>query len=125
MQLVMRPETFDILVLPNLYGDIVSDLAAGLVGGLGIVPGANLGDGVAVFEAVHGSAPDIAGKGVANPTALMQSARLMLAYIGERDAAIRMQKAIESVYAERKHLTRDVDGTAGTEEFTDAVIEKL
>ncbi|MDE3197795.1 MAG: NAD-dependent isocitrate dehydrogenase [Acidobacteriota bacterium] len=125
MQLVMRPETFDILVLPNLYGDIVSDLAAGLVGGLGIVPGANLGETVAVFEAVHGSAPDIAGKGLANPTALMQSARLMLAHVGERDAAARMQKAIEAVYAEGRHLTRDVGGTAGTAEFTDAVVAKL
>src|SRR6185312_12109838 len=125
MQLVMRPETFDVLVLPNLYGDIASDLAAGLVGGLGIVPGANLGDNCAVFEAVHGSAPDIAGKGLANPTALMQSARLMLAHIGERDAAVRMQKAIEAVYAEGKHLTRDVAGTAGTEEFTRAVVEKV
>jgi len=125
MQLVMRPETFDVLVLPNLYGDIVSDLAAGLVGGLGIVPGANLGDTVAVFEAVHGSAPDIAGKGLANPTALMQSARLMLAHIDERDAAVRMQRALEAVYAEGKHLTRDVGGTAGTDEFTDAVIAKL
>jgi len=125
MQLVMRPETFDILVLPNLYGDIVSDLAAGLVGGLGIVPGANLGETVAVFEAVHGSAPDIAGKGLANPTALMQSARLMLAHIGEREAAIRMQKAIEAVYAEGRHLTRDVGGSAGTPEFTDAVLAKL
>jgi isocitrate dehydrogenase (NAD+) len=125
MQLVMRPETFDILVLPNLYGDIVSDLAAGLVGGLGIVPGANLGESVAVFEAVHGSAPDIAGKGLANPTALMQSARLMLAHIGERDAAIRMQKAIEAVYADGKHLTRDVGGAAGTKEFTEAVIARL
>jgi len=125
MQLVMRPETFDVLVLPNLYGDIVSDLAAGLVGGLGIVPGANLGDNCAVFEAVHGSAPDIAGKGLANPTALMQSARLMLAHIGEREAAARIQKAIEAVYAEGKHLTRDVGGTAGTEEFTRAVVEKV
>jgi isocitrate dehydrogenase (NAD+) len=125
MQLVMRPETFDVLVLPNLYGDIVSDLCAGLVGGLGIVPGANLGDTVAVFEAVHGSAPDIAGRAQANPTALMQSARLMLAHLGERAAAIRMQKAIEAVYAEGKHLTRDVGGSAGTDEFTTAVIAKL
>jgi len=125
MQLVMRPETFDVLVLPNLYGDIVSDLAAGLVGGLGIVPGANLGDDMAVFEAVHGSAPDIAGKGLANPTALMQSARLMLAHLGERAAAIRLQKAIEAVYSEGKHLTRDTGGAAGTEEFTNAVIGKL
>ncbi|MEP6716799.1 MAG: isocitrate/isopropylmalate dehydrogenase family protein [Terriglobia bacterium] len=125
MQLVMRPETFDVLVLPNLYGDIVSDLAAGLVGGLGIVPGANLGDTVAVFEAVHGSAPDIAGKGLANPTALMQSARLMLAHLKEREASFRLQRAIEAVYAEGRHLTRDVGGTASTTEFTDAVIEKL
>ena len=125
MQLVMRPETFDVLVLPNLYGDIVSDLTAGLVGGLGIVPGANLGATVAVFEAVHGSAPDIAGKGLANPTALMQSARLMLAHLGERDAAVRLQHAIEAVYAEGTHLTGDVGGRAGTAEFTDAVIAKL
>ncbi len=125
MQLVMRPETFDILVLPNLYGDIVSDLTAGLVGGLGIVPGANLGDDMAVFEAVHGSAPDIAGKGLANPTALMQSATLMLAHLGEREAAGRMQRAIEAVYAEGRHLTRDVGGSAGTAEFTDAVVAAL
>jgi isocitrate dehydrogenase (NAD+) len=125
MQLVMRPETFDVLVLPNLYGDIVSDLAAGLVGGLGIVPGANLGDSCAVFEAVHGSAPDIAGKGVANPTALMQSARLMLAYLGERDAAVRLQNAIEQVYREGQHLTHDVGGSAGTKEFTDAVVKAV
>jgi isocitrate dehydrogenase (NAD+) len=125
MQLVMRPETFDVLVLPNLYGDIVSDLTAGLVGGLGIVPGANLGDTCAVFEAVHGSAPDIAGKGLANPTALMQSARLMLAHLGERGAAARLQRAIEAVYREGQHLTRDVGGVAGTAEFTDAVIAKL
>ncbi len=125
MQLVMRPETFDVLVLPNLYGDIVSDLTAGLVGGLGIVPGANLGDGCAVFEAVHGSAPDIAGRGLANPTALMQSARLMLAHLGERDAAVRLQKAIEAVYRQGAHLTRDVGGTAGTDEFTNAVIANL
>ncbi|HTQ54387.1 MAG TPA: isocitrate/isopropylmalate family dehydrogenase [Bryobacteraceae bacterium] len=125
MQLVMRPETFDVLVLPNLYGDIVSDLAAGLVGGLGIVPGANIGDRHAIFEAVHGTAPDIAGKGLANPTALMQSAVLMLAHVRERAAAARLQQALERVYAERKHLTRDVGGTAGTAEFTDAVIAAM
>ena len=125
MQLVIRPETFDVLVLPNLYGDIVSDLTAGLVGGLGIVPGANLGTNCAVFEAVHGSAPDIAGRGLANPTALMQSARLMLAHLGERDAAARLQKAIEAVYREGTHMTRDVGGTAGTDEFTNAVIASL
>ncbi len=125
MQLVMRPETFDLLVMPNLYGDIVSDLTAGLVGGLGIVPGANLGMDHAVFEAVHGSAPDIAGRGVANPTALMQSAVLMLAHIGERAASLKLGKALETVYFEGKHLTCDVGGTAGTDEFTDTVIEKL
>jgi isocitrate dehydrogenase (NAD+) len=125
MQLVMRPETFDCLVLPNLYGDIVSDLAAGLVGGLGIVPGANLGDDCALFEAVHGTAPDIAGKGLANPTALMQSAALMLAHIGERDAARRLHDAIETVYAKGKHLTTDVGGKASTTEFTDAIISSL
>jgi isocitrate/isopropylmalate dehydrogenase len=125
MQLVMRPETFDLLVLPNLYGDIVSDLAAGLVGGLGIVPGANLGEHHAVFEAVHGSAPDIAGKGLANPTALMQSAALMLAHLGERDAARGLQAAVEKVYAEGRHLTGDVGGSAGTVEFTDAVIQAI
>jgi len=122
MQLVMRPETFDLLVLPNLYGDIVSDLAAGLVGGLGIVPGANIGDRHAIFEAVHGTAPDIAGRGMANPTALMQSAALMLSHIGEREAAEKLQHAIERVYAEGRHLTRDVGGTAGTAEFTDAIM---
>jgi isocitrate dehydrogenase (NAD+) len=125
MQLVMRPETFDVLVMPNLYGDIISDLAAGLVGGLGIVPGANIGDHHAVFEAVHGTAPDIAGKGLANPTALMQSAVLMLAHIGEREAARRMQTAIEHVYAAAEHLTGDVGGRAGTNEFTDAVIAEI
>jgi isocitrate dehydrogenase (NAD+) len=125
MQLVMRPETFDLLVLPNLYGDIVSDLAAGLVGGLGIVPGANLGETSAVFEAVHGTAPDIAGKGLANPTALMQSAALMLAHLGEREPARRLQSAIESVYAEGKSLTSDVGGNASTSQFTEAIIEHM
>jgi isocitrate dehydrogenase (NAD+) len=125
MQLVMRPEEFDILLMPNLYGDIISDLAAGLVGGLGLVPGANMGDEHAVFEAVHGSAPDIAGKGVANPTALMQSAALMLLHLGEEAAARRLQRAIEDVYAEGTHLTRDVGGQASTREFTDAVIDRL
>jgi len=125
MQLVMRPETFDLLVLPNLYGDIISDLAAGLVGGLGIVPGANLGDKHAIFEAVHGTAPDIAGKGLANPTALMQSAVLMLAHLGERDASARLQNALERVYGEGQHLTGDVGGKASTGEFTDAVISHI
>jgi isocitrate dehydrogenase (NAD+) len=125
MQLVMRPETFDVLVLPNLYGDIVSDLTAGLVGGLGIVPGANLGESTAVFEAVHGTAPDIAGQGKANPTALMQSAVLLLAHLDEREASQRLHRAIRAVYAEGKTLTGDVGGSASTEAFTDAVIAKL
>lgn len=125
MQLVMRPEIFDVLLMPNLYGDIISDLVAGLVGGLGIVPGANIGERHAVFEAVHGSAPDIAGKGVANPTALMQSAALMLSHLGETEAARRLQSALEWVYAEGKYLTPDVGGAAGTAEFTDAVIRRI
>jgi isocitrate dehydrogenase (NAD+) len=125
MQMVIRPETFDVLVMPNLYGDIISDLAAGLVGGLGIVPGANLGTHHAVFEAVHGSAPDIAGKNLANPTALMQSAALMLGHLGEREAAKRLQTAIEWVYAEGRHLTPDVGGTGTTTSFADAVVRRL
>src|SRR5665213_2344477 len=103
MQLVMRTETFDILLLPNLYGDIVSDLAAGLVGGLGIVPGANMGETCAVFEAVHGSAPDIAGQGKANPTALMLSSVMMLTHLEERAASHKLQSAVESVYREGKY----------------------
>ncbi len=125
MQMVVRPEIFDVMVMPNLYGDIVSDLAAGLVGGLGIVPGANLGAEHAIFEAVHGSAPDIAGKNLANPTALMQSAALMLNHLGEPEGAKRLQSAIEWVYAESKHLTHDVGGTSTTTGFTDAVIAAL
>jgi isocitrate dehydrogenase (NAD+) len=125
MQLVMRPETFDILLLPNLYGDIVSDLAAGLVGGLGIVPGANMGETHAVFEAVHGSAPDIAGQGKANPTALMLSAVMMLTHLGENAAAHKMQSAIELIYREGRFLTGDVGGTASTGEFADAVVRAI
>jgi isocitrate dehydrogenase (NAD+) len=125
MQLVMRPDVFDLLLLPNLYGDIVSDLAAGLVGGLGLVPGANMGESHAVFEAVHGSAPDIAGKGIANPTALMQSAVMMLRHLNEREAANRLQHAIAKVYAEGKTVTADIGGTATTTQFTDAVIAAL
>ena len=125
MQLVVRPEQFDILLLPNLYGDIVSDLAAGLVGGLGMVPGANMGEKDAVFEAVHGSAPDIAGKGIANPTAMMLSSVLMLYHLKEPQAASRLQGAVEKVYAGGKHTTPDVGGKAGTSEFTDAVIAAM
>jgi len=125
MQIVMDPQQFDMLLLPNLYGDVMSDLAAGLVGGLGVVPSANIGDECAMFEAVHGTAPDIAGKGFANPTALLMSSILMLDHLGERTAAERIQNALESVYREAKHTTRDVGGKAGTEEFADAVIAAL
>jgi isocitrate dehydrogenase (NAD+) len=125
MQLVMRPEQFDIMLLENLYGDIVSDLSAGLVGGLGLVPGANIGEKGAVFEAVHGSAPDIAGQGIANPTALLQSGILMLRYIGEREAADRIETAMLTVFKEGKVRTRDIGGTAKTAEFADAIIQKI
>jgi len=125
MQLVMRPEQFDVMLLENLYGDIVSDLCAGLVGGLGLVPGANIGEKGAVFEAVHGSAPDIAGQGIANPTALLQSGILMLRYIGEREAADRTANAMLAVFEEGKVRTRDIGGTAKTAEFADAIIQKM
>jgi isocitrate dehydrogenase (NAD+) len=125
MQLVMNPHQFDVLLLTNLYGDIVSDLAAGLVGGLGVVPSGNIGADVAIFEAVHGTAPDIAGKGIANPTALLMSGIMMLDYMGELDAARSVELALQNVYREGKHLTRDVGGTASTQEFTDAVIAAL
>ena len=125
MQMVMDPQQFDMLLLPNLYGDVMSDLAAGLVGGLGVVPSANIGDECAMFEAVHGTAPDIAGKGFANPTALLMSSILMLDHLGERTAAERIQNALEKVYREAKHTTRDVGGKAGAQEFADAVIAAL
>src|SRR4026207_870365 len=125
MQLVMRPEQFDIMLLENLYGDIVSDLCAGLVGGLGLVPGANIGEKGAVFEAVHGSAPDIAGQGIANPTALLQSGILMLRHIGEREAADKVENSMLAVFKEGKVRTRDIGGTANTAEFADAIIQKI
>ena len=125
MQLVLNPNQFDVLVMENLYGDILSDLAAGLVGGLGVVPGSNIGDREAVFEAVHGSAPDIAGKNMANPTALLRSALLMLDYIGEADAARRIQTALEAVLVEGKVRTGDLGGSASTDEFTNAIIAAL
>ena len=125
MQLVMHPETFDVLVLPNLYGDIVSDLCAGLVGGLGVVGAANMGTDCAVFEAVHGSAPDIAGKGIANPTALLLSAILMLRHINERDAADRVVRALELVMAAGTSRTPDLGGRTTTREFADAVCKML
>jgi isocitrate dehydrogenase (NAD+) len=125
MQLVMRPEQFDMMLLENLYGDIVSDLCAGLIGGLGLVPGANIGEMGAVFEAVHGSAPDIAGQGIANPTALLQSGILLLRHIGERAAADKVENAMLAVFEEGKIRTRDIGGTANTAEFADAIIAKM
>lgn len=125
MQLVTKPAQFDVLVTENLYGDIVSDLCAGLVGGLGLAPGANIGATCAVFEAVHGSAPDIANQGIANPTALLSSAILMLRHIGENEIADRIARAIFYVAAEGKTLTRDMGGTATTREYTDAIIRML
>ena len=124
MQLVIKPTQFDVLLLPNLYGDIVSDLCAGLVGGLGVVPGANLGEGIGVFEAVHGSAPDIAGKGIANPTALLFSALLMLRHIGEGAMADRIMKAVVTTLANGVR-TRDLGGTATTMEYADAICQQL
>ncbi len=125
MELVMRPETYDGLLLPNLYGDIVSDLAAGLVGGLGVAPGANIGTECAMFEAVHGTAPDIAGKDIANPMAMILSAVMLLRYIGEAGAADRIEAALTAVLAEKKHVTRDLGGEAGTRRMTEAIVGKL
>ena len=125
MHLVMNPAQFDVLLLPNLYGDIVSDLCAGLVGGLGVVPGANLGEEIGVFEAVHGSAPDIAGKGLANPTALLLSALLMLRHIGEAPMADRIMKAVGATLAEGVVRTRDLGGTATTAQYADAICTRL
>jgi isocitrate dehydrogenase (NAD+) len=125
MQLVRDPARFDVLLMANLYGDIISDLAAGLVGGLGVVPGANLGDEYAVFEAVHGSAPDIAGRGIANPLAMTMSGSMMLKHLGEDKAALRLDEAISAVLREARVLTGDLGGTASTREMADAIIEKL
>jgi isocitrate dehydrogenase (NAD+) len=125
MQLVMNPYQYDILLLENLYGDIISDLCAAFVGGLGLVPGANLGHDCAIFEAVHGSAPDIAGKNMANPTALLQSAILMLRHIHEREAADRVQSALERVYRSKEKLTRDLGGSSSTSEFADAIVATM
>jgi isocitrate dehydrogenase (NAD+) len=125
MQMVLNPNQFDVLLLTNLYGDIMSDLAAGLVGGLGVVPSGNIGETVAVFEAVHGTAPDIAGKNVANPTALLMSSIMMLRHIEEIEAAKRVEDALFTVYREGKSLTRDVGGTASATEFTDNLISTM
>ena len=125
MQLVMNPYQYDMLLMENLYGDIISDLCAAFVGGLGFVPGANIGDHCAIFEAVHGSAPDIAGKNIANPTAIIRSGLLMLRHLGEHEAALKIRNGLEKVYRHRDKLTRDVGGKAGTSEFADAVIEEM
>jgi isocitrate dehydrogenase (NAD+) len=125
MQMVLNPGQFDVMLLTNLYGDIMSDLAAGLVGGLGVVPSGNIGEEASVFEAVHGTAPDIAGKGVANPTALLLSAIMMLDHLGEMDAARRIESALHTVYREGKALTGDLGGTASTNQFADAVIAAM
>jgi len=125
MKLVINPHAFDVLVMENLFGDILSDLASGLVGGLGVTPSANIGDGMGVFEAVHGSAPDIAGQGKANPTALLLSAVLMLRYLGEKEAADAIEQAVQTVLAEGKTLTGDLGGSATTDQFTEAVLATI
>jgi isocitrate dehydrogenase (NAD+) len=125
MELVVKPETFDCLLLPNLYGDIVSDLAAGLVGGLGIAPGANIGERHAMFEAVHGSAPDIAGRDIANPMSMILSALMMLRYVGEGAAADRIEQALGAVLAEGRAVTRDLGGSAGTGAMAAAIVAEL
>lgn len=125
MNLVLNPENYDVMVMPNLYGDILSDLCSGLVGGLGIIPGANIGKECAVFEAVHGSAPQIAGKNMANPTAIIQSAVMMLRYLGEYDCAKKIEKALETVFLKGEKLTLDLGGNASTSEFTNEIIKYL
>lgn len=125
MQLVIKPQEYDCIVTTNLFGDILSDLAAGLVGGLGVVAGANIGDDCAVFEAVHGSAPDIAGQNKANPTALIRSGEMMLRHLGEFKAADAIHKSLVDVYSEGKHTTGDVGGAASTTEFADALVERV
>ena len=125
MQMVQYPEEYDVLVMPNLYGDIVSDLGAGLIGGLGLAPGMNLGDEIAVFEAVHGSAPDIAGQNKANPVALLFSAVLMLKHLNELEAAARIEKATSAVLNQGEVLTGDLGGSATTDEITEAIIAEL
>jgi isocitrate dehydrogenase (NAD+) len=122
MQLVMNPYQFDVMLMENLYGDIVSDLAAGLVGGLGVVPSGNIGEHAALFEAVHGTAPDIAGKNMANPTALLMSAIMMLRHIGEQKAADLIETALNTVLKKREKVTRDLGGTASTSEFAEAIM---
>lgn len=125
MNLVLNPEKYDVMVMPNLYGDILSDLCSGLVGGLGIIPGANIGKDYAVFEAVHGSAPQIAGKNIANPTAVIQSAIMMLRYLGEYECANKIENALEKVFLKGEKLTVDLGGNATTDEFTEEIIKYI
>lgn len=125
MNLVMYPERFDVMVTTNLFGDILSDLCAGLVGGLGMAPGANIGDGAAIFEAVHGSAPDIAGKNIANPTSVILASIQMLEYLGMQDKAERIREAVRATIESGDRVTRDLGGSASTSEFTQAIIERL
>jgi len=125
MQLVMNPERFDVIVTTNLFGDILSDLCAGLVGGLGLAPGANIGEHKGIFEAVHGSAPDIAGQGIANPTALLRGAAMMLDYLGQPDQAQRLRRSIRRVIGAGKTITRDLGGSASTDEYAQALIADL
>ena len=125
MQLVRDPTRFDVIVTTNLFGDILSDLTAGLVGGLGLVPGANIGEGAAIFEAVHGTAPDIAGKGMANPTAVMLAGAMMLDRLGQRDRALRLERAVRQVIEAGRDLTPDLGGRGSTSSFTDRVVAAL
>lgn len=125
MQMVMHPGQFDVMVMPNLYGDMLSDLAAGLIGGLGLLPSSNLGEDCAMFEAVHGTAPDLAGKGIANPTALLWSACMMLEYLGQRECAARIRRSVDRVLLEGRKLTPDMGGTATTEEYIGEIIGGL
>ena len=125
MNLVINPEKYDVMVMPNLYGDIVSDLCSGLVGGLGMIPGANIGKDYAVFEAVHGSAPDIAGKNIANPTAIIQSSVMMLRYLGEQEAAAKIENALIKVFEKGENLTGDLGGNATTDEFTNEILKYI
>ncbi|MEG2124070.1 MAG: isocitrate/isopropylmalate dehydrogenase family protein [Clostridium sp.] len=125
MQLVMNPNQFDVMVMQNLYGDLISDLCSGLIGGLGLVPSANIGNNYAMFEAVHGSAPDIAGKHIANPTAFIWSACMLLEYLGEFEYAVKIRRAVDAVLAQGNCLTKDLHGHATTEEYCDAIIDEL
>ena len=125
MQLVMQPQKFDVIVTENLYGDILSDLTSGLIGGLGLLPSSNMGEDFAMFEAVHGRAPDIAGKGIANPTAFLWSACMMLEHLGKQETAVKIRRAVDEVLRQGTALTPDLGGTAGTKEYTEEIIRQL